>query len=171
MTIFAIDPGPTNSGVVHWHHLEQQVIWADAAVENHFLLDLLRMRGGIDLIACECIEALYAHVGKETVRTIRFCGRIEEAAYTRNIRFVGMSPQEVKKLVCGTSSAKDPAVRQALIDRLGPPGTKKTPGRTYGVSSHAWRALAVAIATQEMLPNAIGEARADSATSPKPPTQ
>jgi hypothetical protein len=36
-------------------------------------------------------------------------------------------------------------VRQALIDRLGPQGTKKNPGPTYGMRSHLWAALAVAV--------------------------
>jgi hypothetical protein len=36
-------------------------------------------------------------------------------------------------------------VRQALIDRLGLQGTKKAPGPTYGIKSHEWAALAVAV--------------------------
>jgi hypothetical protein len=36
-------------------------------------------------------------------------------------------------------------VRQALIDRLGPQGTKKNPGPTYGMRSHLWAALAVGV--------------------------
>ena len=102
--------------------------------------------GNFDLLGCESIEAMYAHVGKETIRTIRFTGRIEEAAHAIGKPPCLLSPQEVKKHVCGTASAKDPAVRQALIDHLGAPGTKGNKGPTYGVSKHAWRALAVAYA-------------------------
>jgi len=141
--ILAIDPGPTTSGLVIF--VDGRVTVAEPKVENHMMLDLVRL-SSYDLLACECIEALYAHVGKETVNTIRLVGRIEEACSARGIDWCGISPQEVKKRVCGTSAAKDPAVRQALIDRLGAPGTKKSPGATYGVSSHAWRALAVAVA-------------------------
>ena len=53
--------------------------------------------------------------------------------------------KDIKLHLCGTTKARDPNVRQALIDRLGKPGTKKNPGPTYGVSSHAWSALAVAV--------------------------
>ena len=46
--------------------------------------------------------------------------------------------------------AKDANVRAALIDRFGPSkrkaiGLKATPGPLYGVHSHMWSALAVAV--------------------------
>jgi hypothetical protein len=45
--------------------------------------------------------------------------------------------------------AKDPNVRQALLDKIGPVGTKKNPGPLYGVSGHGWSALAVAVYASE----------------------
>ena len=39
--------------------------------------------------------------------------------------------------------AKDSNIRQALIDRFGPVGTKKNPGWFYGVSKDVWAAIAV----------------------------
>lgn len=147
MTIYAIDPGPTHSGFVAFSLDTNSVIGSEVAIANAVALDWFRKADPQHFIfACESIEALYAHVGKETVRTIRFCGAIEEAVTSRGGSIHMLSPQEVKKHVCGTASAKDPAVRQALIDKLGAPGTKKAPGPTYGVSKHAWRALAVAYA-------------------------
>jgi len=41
--------------------------------------------------------------------------------------------------------AKDTNIRQALIDMIGPQGKKSCPGPTFGMSSHTWAALAVAI--------------------------
>jgi hypothetical protein len=41
--------------------------------------------------------------------------------------------------------AKDANIRQALIDKIGPQGTKAQPGPTYGIKSHSWAALAVAV--------------------------
>ena len=145
--IYAIDPGPTTSGMVLFDSISSRVVWADGEMANEEVLTRVRRFSAMDqsAIACECIEAMYAHVGKETVQTIRFTGRIEEAATPLGVVHM-LSPQEVKKRLCGTAAAKDPAVRQALIDRLGAPGTKKNPGPTYGVSKHAWRALAVAVA-------------------------
>jgi Holliday junction resolvasome RuvABC endonuclease subunit len=153
MTVFAIDPGPTSSGMVAFDPEAGRVIWANGEMPNAEVMEKIRAAVGYEhhLLACESIEAMYAHVGKETVRTIRFTGRIEEAGERIGKPVCMLSPQEVKKSVCGTASAKDPAVRQALIDRLGEPGTKKAPGATYGVSKHAWRALAVAVAAADLL--------------------
>jgi hypothetical protein len=51
----------------------------------------------------------------------------------------------VKLHLCNSPRAKDGNVRQALIDRVGPQGTKKGQGPTYGIKSHEWAALAVAV--------------------------
>jgi len=61
----------------------------------------------------------------------------------------------VKHHLCGSSKAKDANVRQALIDRFGPGrelaiGTKKNPGPLYGISSHCWAALALAVTYQDL---------------------
>lgn len=153
MNILAIDPGPDSSGVVLFDVASMSVVWSNAEMPNDEVLEKVRYASGYDghSVACECIEAMYAHVGKETVRTIRFTGRIEEAVLCGISTLHLLSPQDIKKVVCGTASAKDPAVRQAVIDTLGKPGTKKNPGPTYGVSSHAWRALAVALAASQNL--------------------
>jgi len=145
MIILGVDPGPVTSGVVAFSTKTQRAVKSWPAIANAELLDAIR-DGKFDLLACESIEAMYAHVGKETIRTIRFTGRIEEIGDAIGKPARLLSPQEVKQRVCGTASAKDPAVRQALIDHLGLPGTKGDQGPTYGVSKHAWRALAVAYA-------------------------
>jgi hypothetical protein len=61
--------------------------------------------------------------------------------------------RDVKVLLCNSSKAKDSNVRQALLDlfpRSGGGatpqiGTKSQPGPLYGVSTHAWPALGVAV--------------------------
>lgn len=53
--------------------------------------------------------------------------------------------REVKLHLCGNTRAKDSNIRQALVDRFGPPGTKKSPGVTYGLKRDLWQALAVAV--------------------------
>ena len=59
--------------------------------------------------------------------------------------------------LCKNNRAKDGNVRQAILDRYPATGggknpqvgTKKAPGPLYGVSGHAWQALAVAITAIE----------------------
>jgi len=118
MIILGVDPGPTTSGVVWYDTDLRKVVTSYGALPNEVTLSSVR-DSDFDLLACESIEAMYAHVGKETIRTIRFTGRIEEIGDAIGKPARLLSPQEVKQRVCGTASAKDPAVRQALIDRFG----------------------------------------------------
>src|SRR5690606_4735562 len=58
--------------------------------------------------------------------------------------------KDVKLHLCGSPRAKDANIRQSLLDRFGPGkekavGTKQNPGPLYGVKSHMWAALAVAV--------------------------
>ncbi|MGH7470493.1 MAG: hypothetical protein ACRENP_21315 [Longimicrobiales bacterium] len=53
--------------------------------------------------------------------------------------------------LCKNPKAKDQNIRQALIDLLGAPGTKKNPGPTYGISGDAWSALAIAVTARDQL--------------------
>jgi hypothetical protein len=46
--------------------------------------------------------------------------------------------------------AKDGNIRQALIDRFGPVGTKKNPGWFYGFSGDVWQAYAVGVTYADM---------------------
>jgi hypothetical protein len=76
-------------------------------------------------------------------------GRFQEAwRFPSQVRKVYR--QQVKLHLCGSPRAKDANIRQALLDKLGPQGTKKAPGPTYGVKSHAWAALAVAVTAAEV---------------------
>lgn len=158
MIVLGIDPGPHTSGVCVYDAINNRVLASHPAVSLAGVFEWLRFRdprfeavalefhGESITVAIEAIEAMYAHVGKDTVRTIHDTGRIHQDALRLGHRVTLMSPQAVKRVVCGTASAKDPAVRQALLDQVGPQGRKADRGPTYGVKSHAWRALAVAVA-------------------------
>ena len=53
--------------------------------------------------------------------------------------------QRVVRLDRALQQAKDANVRQRLLDLVGPRGTKKAHGPTYGISGDEWAALAVAV--------------------------
>lgn len=142
--ILAIDPGTTHSGVVEWAN---GISYCNAAMENGELM--IRLREGAwagSRIVCEWIQFMGMKAGREVFETCRFVGRIEEIAASRGVTVEYIQRPTIKTRLCGTPRAKDPNVRAALIDRLGPVGTRKCPGPLYGVSSHAWASLAVAIA-------------------------
>ena len=81
-------------------------------------------------------------VGKEVFHTCLLIGRMIQIAPQAKL----ILRPTIKGIICGNARAKDANVSQALKDQVGQPGRKKAPGPTYGVSKHAWQALAVAVA-------------------------
>jgi len=147
MKILAIDPGPTESG---WVLLAGDVVENCGVHDNHDLLRWVQAGQGADVLAVEMIANMGMAVGASTFDTVRWVGRYQQAwRAPESVRFVFR--HQVKQHLCNSQRAKDPNIRQALIDLLGPAGTKKKPGPTYGLKSHAWAALAVAVTAQAQL--------------------
>ena len=138
MTILALDPGPTETAFVLWdgHRVIEAAHWPNADIRQVLL------GREYDLCACEMIASYGMAVGREVFETCVWIGRFVEIAY-EPVQLVYR--KDVKLHLCHSPRAKDANVRQALIDRLGPQGTKKNPGPTYGMRSHLWAALAVAV--------------------------
>lgn len=146
--ILAIDPGTTVSG---WAILDGNRVVDSGVSDNAGLLYVLSEMPA-DSLAIEVFEARGMPIGQDSIETILWTGRFIQAWESeRNISITRVRRSEVKLHLCGTARAKDANIRKALIDRLGPPGTKKTPGPTYGVTSHAWAALAVSVTAQDAL--------------------
>lgn len=136
----AIDPGTHQSGLVLFNG--RHVIEAGVHT-NDVVLGYVENTPADDL-AIEMIASYGMAVGKEVFDTCVWIGRFVQT-WRRPDAVRLIYRKDVKLHLCGSPRAKDPNIRQALIDLLGPPGTKKAPGPTYGVSSHAWAALAVAV--------------------------
>lgn len=148
-TIFAIDPGPTESAVVIYEAHERRILRKDK-LPNDQVLRLVSDLHPVDVtvFAIEMIASFGMAVGKEVFETCVWIGRfVERAQPLITARLVYR--MDVKMHLCHTTRAKDPNIRQALIDKLGAPGTKKNPGGTYGVSGDCWSALAVAVTAAE----------------------
>lgn len=146
-TILAIDPGTEQSG---WCVFTNGFIFGCGIQSNADLLDRLLHECGdlYDILAIEMIASYGMPVGAEVFATCRWVGRFQQAwRDPEAVRLIYR--KDVKMHLCGTPRAKDGNIRQALIDKLGPAGTKKVPGPTYGVKSHAWAALAVAVTAAE----------------------
>ena len=140
--ILAIDSGTTKSAFVQYDERKNLII-------DHGILPNPEMRQILigreyDLVALEMIASYGMPVGASTFETCLWIGRFIEVARTET-RLVYR--KDIKMYLCGSMRAKDGNVRQALIDLLGTQGTKKDKGPTYGISSHTWAALAVAVYT------------------------
>ena len=144
--ILALDPGPTETG---WALLAASGCVANSGVlPNAEMLRSLSLRNETDTLAIEMIASYGMPVGREVFETCVWVGRYIQAWHSPEaVRLIYR--KDVKLHLCGSPRAKDANIRQALIDKLGPQGSKKAPGPTYGVKSHAWAALAVAVTAQE----------------------
>ena len=137
MLLLAIDPGPEASawvllrdGLPVWHGKQPN----DA---------LLAAQYECDRIVIEMIASYGMPVGREVFETCVWIGRLMQGFGAD--RCSRLTRMEVKNHICHSSRAKDANIRRALIDRLGAPGTKKSPGPTYGLVADEWAALAVAV--------------------------
>jgi hypothetical protein len=100
------------------------------------------------MLAIEMVSCYGQSVGASIFDTCVWIGRFIEA-WGGDYRLI--TRQTVKKYVCpGVRHAGDRQVRAALISRVGVPGTKNKPGPTYGVKTHLWAALAVAVTCAEI---------------------
>jgi hypothetical protein len=151
--LLSIDPGTDKSG---WVILEDGRVSSSDVSPNAGVLELVsRWNEGL---AIEMIAGMGMAVGQTTFDTCVWIGRFQQAYFRPDaVQFVYR--RDVKLHLCGNSRAKDPNIRQALLDmfpRTGggktpQVGTKAMPGPLYGVSSHAWSALAVAITAQRTM--------------------
>jgi len=151
VVIFGIDPGQHQSGWVLYaaDGYGKQSVLDSGVADNHELLRWVQHGQRADVLAIETMQANYAAtVGASVIGTLIWVGRFRQA--WRDPEAVQLiARQAVKQHVCGNVKAKDSGVRQAMIDRLGPVGTKKAPGPCYGLATHAWQALAVAVTAIE----------------------
>jgi hypothetical protein len=143
MKLLAIDPGPTQSGFVRF---EDGRVVASGVLDNVGLLSVIGQWH--DDLAIEMIASYGMAVGKDVFLTCLWIGRFMQA-FLHPDRVKLVYRKDVKMHLCGTPKAKDANIRQALIDHLGPVGTKKNPGPLHGVSTHAWAALGVAVTATE----------------------
>jgi len=141
--ILAIDPGPESSQWLTWFTCASPST-GNELNSSRRLIGRIETSFRYDAVAIEMIACYGMPVGKEVFETCYFIGQIIEACHRRGIPVIRVYRKDVKLELCGSARAKDANVRQALIDKLGAPGTKKAPGPTYGISGHAWSALAVA---------------------------
>jgi hypothetical protein len=142
--IFAIDPGTHESG---WCTLTDGRVTGSGVLQNADMLARIQSVSTWDprvVLAIEMVASYGMAVGKEVFETVRWIGRFQQAwRDPEAVRLIYR--KDVKLHLCGSPRAKDANIRQALIDLIGAPGTKKQPGPTYGVKSHAWAAWAVAV--------------------------
>jgi len=152
--ILAIDPGTEESG---WclYHPEGAVLGSGVKPNDIMLMEIRSAYA--DELAIEMIASYGMAVGREVFETVWWIGRFTQA-WHRPDSVRRVYRRDVKLHLCGTSKAKDANVRVALIDLFGGKekavGRKASPGPLYGVKSHAWPALGVAVTAAHQMKEA-----------------
>lgn len=144
--IFGIDPGPMESAYVMW---DGGKITHCGKVNNTELYSYVRSVCNINAsaevrFAIEHMQCFGMAVGAEVFETAYFIGELRNMIECRGFNWVKVLRSQVKMHHCNSMRAKDSNIRAALIDKYGPPGTKKAPGVTYGLSGDMWSAFAIA---------------------------
>lgn len=146
MIICGIDPGTEKSAFVVIRALgggNIKVLGSGWEENARVIAMLYEMRGAV--VCVEMVASYGMAVGTTTFEAVFWIGRFFEAASRHNIVSRLYRKTDVCMNLCRSMRAKDANIRQALIDRFGEQGTKRNPGVLYGISSHKWAALAVAV--------------------------
>ncbi len=164
--ILGIDPGPVTSGVILYDPVRSRVLEAWAKMPTADALEAVRKRALSDKegaywclrrvhLAMEHIVSYGAPIGKSTIDTIEPIGRIKEAWSREDANATYLSRPEILKHLTGAANSKASDCNYCIRKRFGGDdlavGTKKQPGPLYGVTSHAWSALAVAVVASDLL--------------------
>lgn len=156
--ILAIDPGNIQSAWVLFDgvkplHFEKMVNASVVEKIRYFCRTLKKLE-----LAIEYMTPRGMPTSKEEMDTQFWAGRFVEAFDSEVVGdWHPIRRLDVKLHLCGSARAKDPNIRQAIIDRYEPTGGGKTPqigtkakqGPLYGVSNDVWSALAIAITFSE----------------------
>lgn len=142
--IIGLDPGPKESA---YCVLDGERIVSFGKLENMAVMDVLEMYSSREnRLAIEMIASYGMAVGKEVFETCVWIGRFIET-FKGPYRYVYR--REVKLHICQSPRANDSNIRHALIDRFGDPGTKKNPGKLYGLKKDIWSAFAIGLTALE----------------------
>lgn len=141
MILTGIDPGCTKSAFVVFDSTKSLIL-GHGKLEN---FDVMLSFAEGSTVVCEMVQSFGMPVGKEVFETVLWVGRFWECCRWVGCDFHTLYRQQIKSTLCHSAKANDAAIRQRLIDLLGPPGKKKTPGVTYGLAGDEWQALAVCV--------------------------
>jgi hypothetical protein len=159
LCVVGIDPGPREHAAVMLCGDRVEVV--DVAKPSGLTRLLIDRRVSSVVVAYEQFAPFGSSLDDGSLRTIFETGRLvedmgEAMACLPAVQFVGIRRQQAKRFLVGRTSCGDTEVRGALIERFGPTkelaiGTKKKPGPLYGITSHHWAALAIAVTAADQV--------------------
>lgn len=146
--LLAIDPGDKQSAYVLMEGYKPVDfdILPNAQLLERFYSDGYNLYDlAIEMIANMGMPA----VGATLFETAFWIGRYWEASDSPLRKKIYRRDEKLN--LCGSMRAKDANIKQALIDRFGDVGKKKTPGPLYGFKKDIWAAYAVGVTYMDVL--------------------
>ena len=140
-------------------------------VENsliHQIIKELAQEGVIDTVVFEFPYPRGMPTSYDEFLMVEWVGRLRRTAELAGLKVCKVWRHREKSCVCGNGRATDSNIRTALIDIYGAPGTKKSPGNTFGITADVWQALAVAHTFNEEGDSEERKENLDAITPPKP---
>jgi hypothetical protein len=151
MRVLGIDPGPSESAWVVW---DGGKIWGHHALPNADMAEVLReeVKYGPQFLAIERPQAYGGRCPPVLLDTAIQAGMLM-ASWPDPTTRLWITYGEVSQHHTGRRGNPESAVRAALIERIGPVGTKAKPGPLWGlrVKDHHFSALAVAVCAADRL--------------------
>lgn len=155
MNILGLDPGYKQSAIVGFNGAS---VFEHAIVDNETMLLRLEtwkdMDPRIDVLVCEQMQLFKSAfgVGQEIFDSVMWSGQFAHCWRPR--KFDRIYRAKVRGHL-GASKGGDAAVRAALIQRFGPYkeqaiGKRSAPGPLFGITSHEWAALAIAVTWHDL---------------------
>ncbi len=154
MHTIGIDPGTTRTALVVLNDVGVPIAGRSAIHDNADIVYAVRYAidetdGESPDIAIEQVQSYGMAVGAEVFETVRWAGRIEQAASDLECEITLLPRREIKQHLCGSITARDSNIRQAIIDRFGGQevaiGNVRRRGPLHGFRADLWAALAVAL--------------------------
>jgi Holliday junction resolvasome RuvABC endonuclease subunit len=162
-TLIGIDPGERASGIVVWQ--DGIIVEVDQARPNAELAESLAAMQR-DYPAAEVVIERPAPMGQplsgNLVETTVWCGVFWARCNDAGLPIHWLTRNQIKVAICGgCKGVKDAHVSTGVQERFGGRkaalGSKSQPGPCYGVSGHAWQALAAVVAWLEIQADTGGD--------------
>lgn len=148
--LLGIDPGTTRSAYVVLHG---DRVAAMGIEDNEELVRVLLDQPLDTTFAIERIEPRYGlRMGWETIATCEWVGRFVQAGSVFDDEPTLLRRSDIlRHLAVPPKANADSGVRMAMLDRWGGESAGRKGGPLYGIRTHLWSALAVAVCFREGL--------------------
>ena len=155
--VLGVDPGTMKTAYA-LYDARTKALLECGHIPNHEFLEKLKTwsRDDVTHMAIEMMASMGMAVGQSTFETAVWIGRfVQEWLRRTNSTYEFIYRLDEKLHLCGDARAKDPNIRQAIMDRFGGTreiaiGKKKAPGPLFDVSNDMWSALAICLTATEV---------------------